>query len=311
MAFTLTQARAYLQDYDRLNGSSRAQRVYDKAVNDGLRELYATGEFDFSTRVTRLSFAAPYSTGTVSVNASGTAVTGSGTTFTSAMVGRYIRFQGESEQYLITAFGGVTSLTIETYFGSSNLSGVTYTITDERKVLPTRCRTIRRMTGNQSAGTRAEIEDLQWVPFYELNESRRLYQTAETPRIYSTKWEEPTSGNVPAGYVYVYPSPNVAYLSTVYYSIWPVLVSSASDELPIPYEAEGVIREFLLAFLYREMGKEWMTQLQKAKAEATLCLGNTRTASVPKCRQEWSPFERGRAPHTPQLSTEMLAQMDP
>jgi hypothetical protein len=312
MSFTLTEALTYLQDYDRLNGSARAQRVYTKAVNDGLRELYAAGEFDFSTRVTRLSFAAPYSTGTVSINAGGTAVTGSGTTFTSAMVGRYIRFNGESEQYLIATYTGATSIAIEagTYLGSANLSGVTYTITDERKALPTRCRTIRSMTGNQSTASQAEVDLLEWRPFLDLNECRRTYTTAATPRIFSTKWEDASSGNVPTGYVHVYPAANIAYLSTVYYSVWPVLVSSGSDTLPIPYEAEGVIREFMLAFLYREMGKEWMTQLNKAKAEAVLCLGNTRSASAPKMRAEWTPFERGSG-RAPQLAQSVIDQLDP
>lgn len=78
---------------------------------------------------------APYSTGTVSTTS--TAVTGSGTTFTSAMVGRYIRFGTDQTYYKITAFGSVTGLTIETAVASGDVSaGSTYSIFKNVYALP-------------------------------------------------------------------------------------------------------------------------------------------------------------------------------
>lgn len=67
-----------------------------------------------------------YSTGTVSISNDGTIVTGSGTTWTSAMVGRSILL-GEL-WYEITAFGSTTSLTIGRGFSGATLSGSTYRI---------------------------------------------------------------------------------------------------------------------------------------------------------------------------------------
>lgn len=67
-----------------------------------------------------------YSTGTVSISNDSKTVTGSGTTWTSAMVGRSILL-GEL-WYEITAFGSVTSLTIARGFSGATLSGSTYRI---------------------------------------------------------------------------------------------------------------------------------------------------------------------------------------
>ena len=69
-----------------------------------------------------------YNTGTVSITNTGTTVTGVGTTFTSAMVGRYILLQ--DFWYEITAFTDTTHITIDTdrpYIGTT-LSGSTYYI---------------------------------------------------------------------------------------------------------------------------------------------------------------------------------------
>lgn len=55
-----------------------------------------------------------YTTGTITTLANeGTAVTGSGTTFTSAMVGRYFKINDDGEWYKISAFTSATAITLE------------------------------------------------------------------------------------------------------------------------------------------------------------------------------------------------------
>jgi len=61
-----------------------------------------------------------YSTGTVSVAATTGVVTGSGTTFTAAMVGGYFKWTGGS-YYLVTAYSSATAITVK------DLDGVAYT----------------------------------------------------------------------------------------------------------------------------------------------------------------------------------------
>jgi hypothetical protein len=81
-----------------------------------------------------ITTAAPYTTGTIAV--SGTTVTGDSTVFTSAMVGRWIRPGTEAEYYKITAFGGVTSLTIETAISNTIAAGTGYSIFQHIYALP-------------------------------------------------------------------------------------------------------------------------------------------------------------------------------
>jgi hypothetical protein len=72
--------------------------------------------------------ATDYSTGTISITTNTTTVTGSGTTFTSAMVGRWLRATTDGFWYPISAFSSTTSITLETYFEGSSVSGDTYLI---------------------------------------------------------------------------------------------------------------------------------------------------------------------------------------
>lgn len=69
-----------------------------------------------------------YTTGTVTVSKGSTTVTGSGTTFTTAMIGRYFRGATTGNWYRIKSFTSTTVITLETPFNEISLSGSTYTI---------------------------------------------------------------------------------------------------------------------------------------------------------------------------------------
>ena len=78
-----------------------------------------------------------YNTGTVSVAATTGVVTGSGTTFTAAMVGKPFKAAGHSSWYLVSAYSSATSITITDdvedpstvpYTGGAIGGGATYTI---------------------------------------------------------------------------------------------------------------------------------------------------------------------------------------
>lgn len=72
-----------------------------------------------------------YSTGTVSVNAGGSTVTGVGTTFTSTQAGGtyFIQFNTANDWYPVTAFSSTTSITISpAYAQKTNLSGSAFTL---------------------------------------------------------------------------------------------------------------------------------------------------------------------------------------
>lgn len=313
MPFTVTQARQFLRDYDKLNGSTRQQRNYDKIINDTCREVFSLGSYDYNMRVIRVSVPVAYETGTVSVSANGTTVTGSGTTFTSAMVGRYIRFNEEAEQYLITGFGSTTSLTIENYLGTDNLSNVAYQITQDRISFPTNFRSVHKIVSTNATGGRSALYPTSPTSFENLQMFRQTYQIAEYPYYFATKWDTPTSGNIPTGYIYTYPTPAVPQILTIYYNVWPPNLSADSDQFPVPYEMEGVVREFLLAYLYREnKDPNWTTQMQRAQAVAMQALGATRSNSAHRQRVEWvPPGECLGEVRWPVIDPSVVSQLDP
>ena len=78
---------------------------------------------------------ADYTTGTVSITNDTATVTGSGTTFTAAMVGRFIKVNADGFWYKITAFTSTTVITIEDTYQGTTVSGGAFTI-GEMTLLP-------------------------------------------------------------------------------------------------------------------------------------------------------------------------------
>ena len=80
---------------------------------------------------------APYETGTVTVTNGSKTVTGSGTTFTAAMVSRKFKVSSDNAYYRISAFVSTTEITLETPYEGTTASAKTYTIfKDEYRLAP-------------------------------------------------------------------------------------------------------------------------------------------------------------------------------
>ena len=79
---------------------------------------------------------APYETGTVTATNNSKTITGSGTTFTAAMVGRKIRVASQSAYYRIAAYVSATEITLEAVFQGETVSGETYSIYKDEYRLP-------------------------------------------------------------------------------------------------------------------------------------------------------------------------------
>jgi len=96
-----------------------------------------------------------YNTGTVTISNGATSVVGSGTTFTSAMVGRYIYLgdQGDYNWYEITGFTDTTHITIGSALTQDSLSGGTFTIADLNFNT-----TIRRVTITNATGSGLKVQ---------------------------------------------------------------------------------------------------------------------------------------------------------
>lgn len=76
-----------------------------------------------------------YTTGTITATNNSTTITGAGTTFTSGMVGRYLKVNADGNWYLITGFTNATTIAIEQPYQGTTVAGAAYTI-GEMSVLP-------------------------------------------------------------------------------------------------------------------------------------------------------------------------------
>lgn len=86
-----------------------------------------------------ISLVPAYNTGSVTVTENSATITGSGTTFTSAMIGRKFRVVGDNRFYIISAFTSATQLTLKDAYENGDLDGAgkSYLIYQDTYNLPT------------------------------------------------------------------------------------------------------------------------------------------------------------------------------
>lgn len=124
--------------YSRVESLSNvtSQRALIKdAIQTG---LYRATAIDLPYLMTdgSITTVAPYTTGTASITAGSTAVTGSGTTWTAAMVGRKVRFGSDTAWYRIATFVSTTSITLENVYQGTTATAATYDIYKDEYKLP-------------------------------------------------------------------------------------------------------------------------------------------------------------------------------
>ena len=113
-----------------------------------------------------------YSTGTVEVAVTTGVVTGSGTTFTSAMEGRGFKIDGTSTWYRVKTFTNTTSITIEddkddvtsAYTGGAVVAGSTYKIEAATVVSVTTSNLLQKIGDLRQKLDEAEVNSLNAVP---------------------------------------------------------------------------------------------------------------------------------------------------
>jgi hypothetical protein len=110
-----------------------------KSVNIALMRIAEYFEWPFYMVANGvINTTAPYSTGTCTVTNGSASIVGTGTLWTSAMVGRKFRFFNDQAYYRIKTVNSSTSITLSTpYQGSTNSSGSTYIVyKDEYRLAP-------------------------------------------------------------------------------------------------------------------------------------------------------------------------------
>jgi len=128
---TISSIKTQIQDLIGVDSSDTtvAARLL-RWINNARRVLYQERDWEALRGKYQLKRIPVYSTGTVSITQDARVVTGVGTTFTDAMVGRYINFgnTNQSQWYYIVKVNSTTELVIEADYIGSTLSGKAYKI---------------------------------------------------------------------------------------------------------------------------------------------------------------------------------------
>lgn len=92
------------------------------------------GTFYYTKRVVDMQYA-DYTTGTVTLTNDSTTVTGSGTTFTAAMVGRWIKGDLDARWYELASFSSTTAMATKKAYQGTTTASLSYTI-GEMSIIP-------------------------------------------------------------------------------------------------------------------------------------------------------------------------------
>lgn len=109
--------------------------VVKRLANDSLAYICGISEWPFLWTTHWFQTIAPYETGTVTATDTSKTVTGASTTFTSAMVGRKIRFEDETAYYTIAAYVSATEITLDQPYSGTGGSGLEYSIFKDEYML--------------------------------------------------------------------------------------------------------------------------------------------------------------------------------
>lgn len=125
---------ATIEDITNINNK---RNLVKRSVQIALDRITSGWNWPYLMQENFFTLVAPYETGTVSVTNGNKTVTGDGTTFTSAMVGRKIRVNNEDAYYRIGAFVSTTEVTLEVAYGGDTATAQSYSIfKDEYRLAP-------------------------------------------------------------------------------------------------------------------------------------------------------------------------------
>lgn len=299
-AYTFADSLVWLSYNDGQSTSTRDQEIRKKVANDGNYQFHCGGGrlLDCDQRSFYYSLPALYDTGTVSVDVGSSTCTGSGTTFTAAMKGRYIRIAGQYTQFIITGYSSPTSITIQPtlqstlgYIGPQDLDDQTYQITQDRVVLPDNFRTIYKC-------------EVDWVPQYlmggytrdQIMYARKYGRDVSFPRGYAMESDANlTTASQISQYLMLYPPANQQMNMQVFVYLWPNVCTSGTDEFgvgtpgqPMPEQYYPVLRQFQLALLRKVRNDpQWQAEMEIANKMCSDILGDRMNQDVGQ-RSMWN-----------------------
>ena len=194
--------------------------VVKQALNDVLEEICQAHNYSWLYGNSSFITTKPYSDGTVAVTEGSKTVTGSSTTFTSAMVGR--KFYCGNATYEIGAFVSTTEITLSTNYAGDTGSGLTYKIYQDEYSLASDVEDVLSLR-QENYPQRLEKRDIEYMDKYYPQRTSFGYPSMYSPVGYDSTYYMKIA---------VYPIPNQA--RNIYYRYKKrVTEMSADSDTPI------------------------------------------------------------------------------
>lgn len=116
-------------DVENISNVKDQRILVNRSIQHALERVFQYHDFPYYIQDKGvIETVATYETGTLTVTNGSPTITGSGTTFTSAMVGRKIRISGENAYYRIKTYTSPTVLVLETNYDGTSDADATFTI---------------------------------------------------------------------------------------------------------------------------------------------------------------------------------------
>lgn len=166
------------------------------SIQIALNRIVESFDWPFYMQQGVVNTAATYQTGTAKVTNGSTTVTGVGTTFTAAMVGRKFRHASENAYYVISAYVSATQVTLNTpYQGATDSTGSSYTIyKDEYRLAPD----VDKYKKSIQIGNGVSMQDIPISTFDNYFPTPQSYANPNITMLVGTKLDRYSTGTVTA-----------------------------------------------------------------------------------------------------------------
>lgn len=244
---TLSTRRTNLARLIGIHGTIQpnVQAMLDDAIQRALRYIYRYARWPFMESEWRVELEANYATGTIS--SSGTAVTGSGTTFPTGWTATYARMRFGGEIYRVSSIDSTTGITLTDTPLANASAGSAYDLYIERYVISTNVETLTTLWLANLASKR-----LMYVPPAEMDELKGTQVMFAHPTKWTTRGVDSSGDYI----IEVWPIPGSNEILHARGIKDGTIVTADGDTDDIPDRFSDIVDDLARMYLYEEKKDE-------------------------------------------------------
>lgn len=238
----------YKQKIDTLANPDLATINLIECINETIRKIFEVRALPYQNSRTVITTLGSYAEGTVALTNGSSTVTGTGTTWTSDMVGSVFAIQSLNSPYRISSVESTTSITLDANWSGESISGEGYVIAQDRYDLPSDFYDFIP-TGLTIEGSSSATIDVKRPSEleYQRHTVRGIVLSTGRPNM-ATVYDRASSGNWQITFD---PFPDQVYRISILYRARLTDLRLDNDILPTPDEQFGLVARGAVA-LWRE-----------------------------------------------------------